>query len=243
MRSAPRCATAFVLLAALMSPAAAGGRAPALSLLLRADPVLVPSADQLKLSGDVAGRPGTAVRDSMLTVRDASGRAVFSSKDAFLFQWSDGKRKILAPASGYSGPRLPASLPRGAYTAVWTVDGRTSNVARFAVGSGKPRYLTIEGLEENYGGACLLVHVYVWEPLGAEFCGIVFGVNLFVDGRETKLPKGCMGPGTGSRVSGGFSFAYGPRELGAKGRHKASARYRTHRSEEVAFDCRPAPKF
>lgn len=232
---------ATALLSAMGFPtlaSASGVSGRRLSSLLEADPIIVPSADQLILRGNIDVDESVTVRRSTLVVRDAAGKSVFTQERAIISPWSEDRVTIASPTTGFSGPKLPASLPRGAYTAVWTIDGRDSNWAHFIVGPEKPRYLTLEGLKNSPGGACLLVHIYVWEPKPIDFCALMRGVKIVVDGHTEDAAHGC-GIGGAPWISGGYGLAVDARgsRLAQPGRHKVWAQYREHRSNELEVDC------
>lgn len=226
--------TAILALVLLVLAIWGSASAPKLSLLLTVDPIRVVDSGALKLRTEIFGSGALQAHHSELEVRNGAGKVVFSKKNAFI-----GDLKATAPSGGY-GERAPASLSPGAYTAIWTVDNLKSNAASFTVGAGAPRALTLEQLENGHG-ACLLLHVVNTSSKPADFCEMVFGVNIIVDGKSYKAASGC---GTGGNGGGlgpmeGFGMSLqADYQLGSmKGKHRVSAEYRKQRSNEVNADC------
>lgn len=122
----------------------------------------------------------TTVRESRLSVRDASGREVAHADAAFVGPerpWSIG-----LGMSSNGGPSLPA-LPPGEYRAVWTVDGFESAPARFTLGPAPPAPLTVEWRGCTCG-APLVAHLYNAGPKNIDLLESLEKSVLIVDGKR-----------------------------------------------------------
>jgi hypothetical protein len=138
-----------------------------------------PTAREVEMAANI--RPLGAVhqvRASVLRVRDAAGRVVFTQPNAFLGggpPWD-----IALGTSSNASPTLPA-LPAGEYTAVLSVDGAESAPARFAVGRAPAAPLVLEA--RGCGcGAPLFAHLYNPGPRTVDLLEAYEGSVLIVDG-------------------------------------------------------------
>lgn len=200
---------------------------------LNIDPVIVPSADRLTIQGTMPS--DIAARESTLTVRDASGGVIYSRGGVL-----HGSQSPLDIAMGYPGSPLPASIPPGSYSLLWTVDGLQSNSTRFTVGPERPDFLTAE-YPEYPDGRChntaLVVHVYPEQPF--EYCRLITGLVIGVDRDEALAFPGCSNPVRGYAVDRPFSVAIAPPRLNlpsAKA-HDVWVTFDGHRSNTVHITC------
>jgi hypothetical protein len=189
--------------------------------MLFVDPVRVPSASALEIGGWVRVEGGPArAKKSVITVRRTDGdpgRVVFTDERAFMAR--EPYEKELDLGLGFSssaGPSLPASLAPGEYAAVWTLDGVSSNTARFIIGPGAPPPLRLEPIETTIAGALAMLHVFNPGPRVLALPDEIAASKLFVDGRAYERQRIDWDGSSGLSPGHGYSFVVFAGDYGAK---------------------------
>jgi len=141
--------------------------------------VAQPSARDIEWAASV--RPlgeSRRVRSSVMRVRDAAGRVVFTVENAFF--GGGPPWEVALGMSSNAGPTLPA-LPAGDYAAVLTVDGSDSPAARFTVGRAPSAALVLEARGCDCGPP-LVAHLYNPGPATVDILQAYESSVLIVDG-------------------------------------------------------------
>lgn len=197
---------------------------------LTVDPVIVASADKLVIYGVLPA--GDYYSESELIIRDSSGKIVYKRHGQL-----NASLSALDIASGYPSKPLPGSLAPGLYSMVWTVDGERSNETRFEVGSGTPDFLTAEYSGGRCAESSLMVHAFLEQPL--DYCRLVMGLVVGVDGNEGGVFSNCSEAVRGLSTQGAFTLGVPPwrLQLAPSKSHEVWVRFEGHRSKTVRVKC------